>query len=1313
MQGQHGDKAWPALAARGGSDDASPVRRALSVSVLAGLLVVGPSTGTAGAQAPVVAASEASFERALALALARPVDGPFVTRLVREARASAGGLAGLRARLTELAADPARRFAARCVEGHVARALREAPAARAAYEAARELRPTDAIPRLGLARLARDSGDLAGAQLAFAEAIERLTDDEERRTVALELGRVALAARDFEATERWFAVATRGRSRYERAELARAYADAGEADRAVTVLEGLAVASRGDAREEAPALRDLGLALAAARRTDEAIATLERARRVARGDTGLELEIDDAIVEAHRRGGRLDAYVDALAARRPRDVASVARIASLSEELGRDEDARAAFTRVVELVPTDPEPRARIVRLLLRAGRVDEALAAERALVETAPRAPRFFVPAIERLLGFGRVDEALALFDFVAARVGNEVATHVALADLAERLGDESRLHAQLEVLVRLEPGEPSHRIALATERLSRGERDDALRMLDEALREASSDPDDLATVSTALADRGFPRPAEEALRAGLVRHPDSLALLRAYADVLDPNGDRPSRRGDLTRTRDAIAVYERVLRHPQSGPTERRDARRRILGLERRSGRLDERSREWERTLSAGGEPALDAGHFLLELRQSSRPFDAVGVERVASRIVTLFPRDVEAYLALERARTVVGDHARAIEALERLVDLDPNHASAYVERLVMHAEAAYRDADALRYARLGVERSPTDPRAEARLGDLLRRRGDAEGAREAYRRALAIDDRRTEVWLAVAGLAIAERDVPAAVDAYDRVLRLATDDDSVGRAAEDAANALAALSRDDAVVSLLLPYVASRPRVVALQRALFVALERQVRLLERAGDEAALQELGRRGMPVLLESLADRDGERSARAARLLGRLEVASAFDALLGSAARHPVEIARRAALSAAAQLATPERAPEFHRLLDANERRTRLAAALVLVALGTSREDRLAFLAHADPWVRGAGVLASELADEPIEPGVLARLLTETADPTVRALASLAAGRHGDRFVETLVAQAARDELVGRGARLGLVRIGSPASQLALARVVVSGADRARDDAVRVVVGRPATERSREAFAAVGDLATATRMLFASEVAQPVAPTAVFLAALAEVVPDARATSRAVARLESSSPPGTWPDASALAERLRPSFTDADPGVRLEALRMFPRVFGTREPGLVEAALSDDDPRVVRAAIAAIAPESMPDLAPALSSLALSHPDFGIRSAAASRLVRAGSAEVIATLERVLRHDPIAFVREAAARSLVVLAPTSPALATARERDPEPRVRDAARIPGDQAIRSVDAKSGSRLRLRSRSGPVGDRSSNG
>jgi tetratricopeptide (TPR) repeat protein len=150
-----------------------------------------------------------------------------------------------------------------------------------------------------------------------------------------------------------------------------------------------------------------------------------------------------------------------------------------------------------------------------------------------------------------------------------------------------------------------------------------------------------------------------------------------------------------------------------------------------------------------AAAGQVVLREGEQLWSPETGQYVFDFEPEPR--QRVVTLVPAPREAgpagepssgdawyHIGRELRET---DPARAAEALERAVELDPKHADAHVDLgCLCHASGALAEAE--RHYRAALAERPADPTARFDLAVVLEDRGDERGARAEYERALAAD-------------------------------------------------------------------------------------------------------------------------------------------------------------------------------------------------------------------------------------------------------------------------------------------------------------------------------------------------------------------------------------------------------------------------------------------------------------------------------------------------------------------------------------------------------------------------------------------
>src|SRR5690606_20161441 len=109
-------------------------------------------------------------------------------------------------------------------------------------------------------------------------------------------------------------------------------------------------------------LRELAEAQLEAARIDDAIATLDRALRLAGPSSGVRRELLDVLAEAFRRGERLPELAERLS--RARDYDSIDLLGRVHDELGNADEALDAYRRALRLDPRSVDTRVRLVRLL-------------------------------------------------------------------------------------------------------------------------------------------------------------------------------------------------------------------------------------------------------------------------------------------------------------------------------------------------------------------------------------------------------------------------------------------------------------------------------------------------------------------------------------------------------------------------------------------------------------------------------------------------------------------------------------------------------------------------------------------------------------------------------------------------------------------------------------------------------------------------------------------------------------------------------------------------------------------------------------
>lgn len=997
-------------------------------------------------------------------------------RLVDLYRERDGSVDRLQAELSAEVSENAQAYPARMILGHLYKAQQRRSEALAMYTEAAALRPNDAAPHGAQGRLAAAAGDLPGARAALGRALALTREDQAQRDLREELATLALQANDFDDAAAHYRELARGADAgiYQRTAFARALTALGHHQRAIEEYERVVTSLRGDNRVLAPVLRELGQAQLGAGQVQEAIATFQRALRVAGRESGVRAEIYDGMVEAYRRGDRLAELITELEAGGGGGFEEHELVARLHDELGHEEEALTAYRRALGSNPRHIDTRVRLAQLLARSGRLTEVIAEYRQLIRSAPREPRFVTELAQLLMQTGQREEALQLAARSSQQFGSDPAVHEALAELYTRWGEHDLARREVEQLVRIDPSDPAHLIALGEQLLDQGDEPGALRVWQRILQAEPDRARAHATLAGVYADHAMDARAEEAYREAVRLSPEDVEYARGLGTVLERPLDGESPQQRAARDNEAIQVWQRVIALDGVERAARREARRRVVAIYGRRNLLQAQLGLWTNAFNANP-PDLEAGRYLSEAHLQRRPRDLPAARAVLARLIELAPGDVESLIALERVHVVEGDRAAAIEVLRRLVEADARRAPRYLQQMAEHAHALYRDEDAVAFAAEAVLRSPDDAEGHRRLGELYRSRQDTTNAIASYRRAIELNERLFTTYFQLAELYLAAGDARAADALLRRVIRSSPDDELVSQAARVSMQINLGEGTLETLEQELLPMALAhvqRP----IFRKLVVDLYDQmtspwIQLATSSGEaregaEANLRRLGARAIKPLLEALADEDPRQQRIAVEVLGHLGNPNAAGPLLALAENEERDgDLRMRALTGAGAVAPEALAPRFQVLATGSESRLRGTAAWSLARMGGRRVVPMlrALLGEGDRSVRAFAALGLGRERERAAAPALRGLLADDPDPSVRACAAWALGRLGmEEDVPALVTslRSAGEGLLARASAHALGQVGTADAREALAYAlfdVAVGQHEAASQALRAI----------------------------------------------------------------------------------------------------------------------------------------------------------------------------------------------------------------------------------------------------------------
>ncbi len=766
---------------------------------------------------------------------------------------------------------------------------------------------------------------------------------------------------------------------------------------AVTELEVVARSLAGDLRVQPAVLRQLGVAQLRAGRPAEAEATLRRALVGSASSPALERDVYEALAEIHEQRQDLGEWVASLE-RLP--GATAERWAFLGRRygtLGQVDAAVRTLRRALALRPRDVDLHVALVQSLTQAGRIDEALAARRSLAAAVPREVRYVIDLAEDLARAGRRAEAIATLMTAGQRAGGDAEAHEQVAQALAALGARDLATRETERVVQIDPGDSSALESLGERYWEQGDRPRAVAMWQRIRDRARTPHDGHRALGEVYVRHDLLPEAIASFRAALQSRPDDAAALRLLAQAQEQSRDLAG----------AVVTWRSLIALPTVDADLRGEARARVANLWNLLGILPAQATRLEAALAADA-TALESALDLVEVY--ARLHRQADLERALLRVVALRPADARAWLAIERVRAERGDLAGAIEALQRVIGIDPRRGRELFPRLARHALALHRDVDAVAFAARAVELNPDDASGHRELGDLYRARGELDRAVGAYRRALSLNDRDFGSALRLADIYLARGEAAEAVDQLRSVVRRSSDDDLVGRAGRIAVQVAIATHNADALASdLALASAATPGRAVLrrLQTELFLGwLRPDVEALAEGETErgtAARQRLRRlsaRAVRPLLDALGEPGVERQQLAVKLLGALQTPDAVQSLLGVASHPDVDGTTRVeALRAAVACADARAVPPLVAMLRGDDAVAATLAAWALGRLpGPSVEPALRAAVERTDSADAAAMSALALAARHATSArpLLASVIAREPDGVVRAAAVVA-----------------------------------------------------------------------------------------------------------------------------------------------------------------------------------------------------------------------------------------------------------------------------------------------------------------------------
>jgi len=885
------------------------------------------------------------------------------------------------------------------------------------YETAITQKPDAPAPLMALAHLREDKGDTTEARALYEKALPLLkvgAEIEQTRRVLMSL---SLDLKDFEAAKEQHAelIKRAKGSLFVKAELGRALMSRGHHERAESEFRELVKAATGDNRALAPALRDLGQALAKQKKTAEALKVLKRALSIAGGATGVRREVLHIMTDAFRVDGKLAELIEILEKEPGQDFSRLATMGALYEETGNVDKALSTYRKALGIDSRNIDVRLKLVHLLQTAGELEQAIKEYEALIKAAPNNSDFVFELCETLIQRGDRPKALRLLQQLEGRVANEPEVLATVADFYERVEESDRAMAVLKKLANASGGDPHHIIDLGDRYYQAGDKKKALETWARLKSMIPSRARAAATLGDVYLDHDMGSEAIAELRDAVKLEPKNKQFQKQLAVALERTASSSSR--PKVRYAEARSIWETLLQSANSNKLLAREARTHIVSLWALTRELPSRvtplKTKFEQT-----PPDLEAGRLLAEVqRKLHRLADA---EATLRRIVETAPGDEQSLLALERVLVQQQNIKGAIQVLEKLAEANPKRARQYFQRMAQYAADLSLDDDAIRYASKAVELSPNDANGHHKLGDMYRRRQDTKHAIAEYRQAIAKNDRLFSVYFDLAELLLSSGEVDDADRLFRRVVRASRDEELVARAARMSMQLNLAKGTLESLERELLPVAVGNPQrplyrrlLVELYGAMTMPLVQKVRRAtadaqskkEATEARAKLAKIGARAVKPLLDALADNKEAQQKVAIEVLAYVENKSAGPSLFNFATGQADKNLRVRAMVATGALRDPALLERFTKLLAPSRRDATMLSNDAVAVAGTWSVARM----------------QSTKAEK------LLTTLVSSPSPDVRAIAALGLGLTANKKHAARLAQVARSPEAGATARAAAI----------------------------------------------------------------------------------------------------------------------------------------------------------------------------------------------------------------------------------------------------------------------------------------------
>lgn len=536
-------------------------------------------------------------------------------------------------------------------------------------------------------------------------------------------------------------------------------------------------------------LRAAGEAYLATGNTSQAAASYERANSVDKTDVGSKIRLaqvrlaageserafgdlqtlanndatqvqaDLALITEHMRLRQYDkalADVDALERKQPKSA--LAPTVRGSVYLARRDlpNARKSFEKALELDPEYFSAAFSLAVLDIREGRPQAARERFDRILAKNPKNEQVLLASVDllRLMG-GTPDAVKAAFDKAVAANPTSVRSRLALINSDLQRRDGAAAVASARSALTTIPDDPQLLDALGTALVLSGDTNQGIETFRKITQLQPQNPNAFARLATAqVAAKDFPA-AIESERKALALKPDLIALSAGLAKIFVLAG-RPG---------DAIIEAKRVQKS-QPAKAAGYALEGEVLAAQ---GKWSEAALAFQNGLAKEPLPALAVGVYVA-LQRAGKATDATAM---AAKWTSQHPKDAAMQLVLAEESQRRGNAAEAKAAYRKVLDIDPDNATA----LNNLAWALTEDGDAkgLELAEQAHRLAPFSPGVLDTLGVAVLKSGDAKRGTTLLRMAAVLAPKQPDIRLHLAKALIASGDKVAARKELDELDKL----------------------------------------------------------------------------------------------------------------------------------------------------------------------------------------------------------------------------------------------------------------------------------------------------------------------------------------------------------------------------------------------------------------------------------------------------------------------------------------------------------------------------------------------------------